>query len=45
MVAIVSTMGGVTLMFLGIISIYCVVRKQVRRDGGSHSESQYGAID
>ena len=44
MVAIVSTIG-VTLMFLGIISIYCVVRKQVRRDGGSHSESQYGAID
>ena len=45
MVAIVSTIGGVTFMFLGIISIYCVVRKQVRRDGGSHSESQYGAID
>ena len=45
MVAIMSTIGGVTLMFLGIIIIYCVVRKPVRRDGSSHYESQYGAID
>ena len=44
MVAIVSTIGAVTLTFL-VISIYCVVRKPVCRDGGSHSESRYGSID
>ena len=48
MVAVVSAIGAVTLTFLGIIiviSIYCVVKKPVCRDGSSHSESQYGSID
>ena len=45
MVAVVSTIGAVALGIIIVISIYCIVRKPVRRDGGSHYESQYGATD
>ena len=46
MVAVVSSIGAVFLLGIIIVpSIYCIVRRRVGRDDGSHSVSQYGSID
>ena len=44
-VAVVSSIGAVFLLGIIIVpSIYCIVRRRVGRDDGSHSVSQYGSI-
>ena len=46
MVAVVSSIGAVFLLgIIIVLSIYCIIRRRVGRDDGSHSVSRYGSVD